>query len=247
MRSTEGKRGAGKTEDAAGYTRGFQAVVKVFVFLCAILGVFLAADINRTWMLTLMGMGYLFSQRAWKQLISWLVFYGLLSVLLFLNLRYGFHTIIISEYYIYTFWWLTPVFIVSWDLITSPPGNLIAFFSRLRAPSSVILGTLVIFRFFPAMKTALRNMGESMRNRGLFGVGNIVRHPLATFEYILIPLLLRSLQIADQLSVSAISRGIEAPVKRESYYAEKMRIGDYFCMAVAGAGTLFFLFYWGIG
>lgn len=226
---------------------GFQAMVKVFVFLCAILGVSLTADINRTWILTLMGMGYLFFQQVWKQLISWLVFYGLLSVLLFLNLRHGFHTKIISEYYIYTFWWLTPVFIVSWDLISSPPGNLIAFFSRLRAPSPVILGVLVIFRFFPTMRTALRSLGESMRNRELLRVGNMVCHPLRTFEYIMVPPLLRCLQIADQLSVSAISRGIEAPVKRESYYAKKMKIGDYCCMAAAGAGTLFFLLYWGIG
>ncbi|MDR0623374.1 MAG: energy-coupling factor transporter transmembrane protein EcfT [Treponema sp.] len=236
-----------KTENAAVRTSGFQAAAKVFVFFCAILGVSLAADINRTWVLSLMGLAYLLFQQARKQFISWLVFYGLLSVLLFLNLRHGFHTKIISEYYIYTLWWLTPVFIVSWDLISSPPGNLIAFLSRLRAPSPVILGTLVIFRFFPTMKTALRNLGESLRNRGLLGPGTMLRHPLAVFEYILVPLLLRCLQIADQLSVSAISRGIEAPVKRESYYEQKMKGRDYLCMAAAGGGTLFFLLYWGIG
>jgi energy-coupling factor transport system permease protein len=68
-----------------------------------------------------------------------------------------------------------------------------------------------------------------------------VRRPLAVFEYILIPLLVRCLQIADQLSVSALSRGIEAPVKRESYYEQTMKAGDYLCAACAGAGTLFFL------
>ncbi|MDR0669692.1 MAG: energy-coupling factor transporter transmembrane protein EcfT [Treponema sp.] len=238
---------SGTAEHTAGHAHEFPAAVKVFVFFCAILGVSLAADINRTWILSLMGLGYLACQRVRKQLISWLVFYGLLSVVLFLNLRHGFHTLVISEYYIYTFWWLTPVFIVSWDLISSPPGNLIAFFSRLRAPSSIILGTLVIFRFFPTMKTEIRNLGESLRNRGVLGPGTMLRRPLAVFEYILIPLLLRCLQLADQLSVSAISRGIEAPVRRGSYYEQKMKGGDYLCMSVAGAGTLFFLLYWGIG
>jgi energy-coupling factor transport system permease protein len=237
----------GKGSDRAVNGKGFQAAVKVFVFLCAVLGVSLAADMNRTWMLTLMAFAYLLFQRAWKQLICWLIFYGLLSLYLYLNLRHGFHIKLISEFYVYTCWWLSPVFIVSWDLVSSPPGNLIAFLSRLRAPSSVILGTLVIFRFFPTMKTALRGLGESMRNRGLLGMRNMVRHPLANFEYTLVPLLLRCLQIADQLSVSAVSRGIEAPVKRESYYARPMKAGDYLCVAAAGAGTLFFLFCWSAG
>jgi energy-coupling factor transport system permease protein len=228
-------------------TGGFQAAVKVFVLFCAILGVSLTADMNRTWILTLLALVYLCCQQVWNQLISWLIFYGLLSLLLFLNLRYHVHILFIPEFYIYTFWWLTPVFIVSWDLITSPPGKLIALLSRLRVPSSIILGTLVMFRFFPTMKAALRSLGESLRNRRLLGAGTLACHPLAVFEYILIPLLLRCLQIADQLSVSALSRGIETPVKRESYYEQKMKGGDYLCMALAGAGTLFFLLYWGIG
>jgi energy-coupling factor transport system permease protein len=226
---------------------GFQVATKVFVFFCAILDISLCADIKRTWILTFMGLGYLLFQRAWKQLVSWLVFYGFLSLLLYLNLRHGFHIKFISEFYIYTFWWLTPVFIVSWDLVSSPPGNLIAFLSRLHAPSSVILGTLVVFRFFPTMRTEMRNLDESMRNRRLLRIGNVLRKPLAAFEYFLVPLLLRCLQIADQLSISAVSRGIEAPVKRESYYTRTMKTGDYLCMIIVGAGTLFFLLYWGIG
>jgi energy-coupling factor transport system permease protein len=247
MRSAQGPSGAVAAEHTGLTIRGLQAAARVFVFLCAILSVSLGADLNRTWMLTLMAFVYLLFQRAWKQLIGWLIFYGFVSLYLYLNLRHGFHIKLISEFYIYTCWWLTPVFIVSWDLISSPPGNLIAFLSRLRAPSSVILGTLVIFRFFPTMKTALRDLGESMRNRGLLRIGTMLRHPLAVFEYVMVPLLLRCLQIADQLSVSAVSRGIEAPVKRESYYEQPLKAGDYLCVAAAGAGTLFFLFYWGRG
>jgi energy-coupling factor transport system permease protein len=86
-----------------------------------------------------------------------------------------------------------------------------------------------------------------MRNRGLLRIGNVLRKPLAAFEYLLVPLLLRCLQIADQLSISAVSRGIETPVKRESYYTRTMKTGDYLCITTVGAVTLFFLLYWGIG
>ncbi|MDR3122208.1 MAG: energy-coupling factor transporter transmembrane protein EcfT [Treponema sp.] len=238
---------SGDITTAAVNARGFQAAVKVCALCCAILGVSFGADINRSWFLTLMALGCLLIQRSWKQLAGWLVFYGILSFCLYLNLRRQVHIPFISEFYIYTCWRLTPVFIAAWDLVSSPPGNLIAFLSRLRAPSSVILGALVIFRFFPAMGTELRILGESLRNRGLLRTGAMLRHPLATVEYVLVPLLLRCLQVADQLSVSAVSRGIEAPVKRESYYARPMEAGDCLCMIAVGAGTLFFLIHWGIG
>jgi energy-coupling factor transport system permease protein len=230
-----------------GYNYCFSAAVKIFVFFCATVGVFLAADVKRTWVLTVLALVYLAFQCEWRQVLSWLVFYGLVSLLLFLNIRHNIHIKFISEFYVYTFWFLTPVFITAWDIISEPPGNISAFLSRLRAPSGFVLGMLVIFRFFPAMKAAFRSLMESMRNRGLFRTPHILRHPLATLEYILVPLLLRCLQIADQLAVSAVSRGIEAPVKRESYYDQKIKPKDRVCMVCAGAATLFFLLCRGIG
>ena len=67
--------------------------------------------------------------------------------------------------------------------------------------------------FFPTMKSELRSVWLSMRNRGLTAPAQLVRHPAASFEYVLVPLLLRCLQIADQLSLSAVARGAECPRK----------------------------------
>jgi energy-coupling factor transport system permease protein len=224
-----------------GYNRCFSAAVKIFVFFCAMVGVFLATDVKRIWILTVLALIYLAFQCEWRQVLSWLVFYGLVSLLLFLNIRHHIHIKFISEFYVYTFWFLTPVFITAWDIISEPPGNMSAFLSRRRAPSGLVLGMLVIFRFFPTMKAALRSLWESLRNRGLFRASQILCHPLTTLEYIMVPLLLRCLQIADQLAASAVSRGIEAPVKRESYYDQKIQPKDRVCMLCAGTATLFFL------
>ena len=142
---------------------------------------------------------------------------------------------------------MTSVFIVSWNLITSPSGNISAFLSRIRAPSGFILGMLVVFRFFPVMKTELRALRESMHNRGLLAAGQVFIHPAATFEYFLVPMLMRCLQIADQLSISAVARGIETPGVRSSYFTLPMRTRDYACVAVCTAGTAGFLALGGIG
>ena len=69
----------------------------------------------------------------------------------------------------------------------------------------------------------------------------MLRHPAATCEYVLVPLLLRCLLVADQLSVSAVSRGIQAPGIRGSYYEEKIKTADIIWLMVWTAGTVLFL------
>ena len=41
-----------------------------------------------------------------------------------------------------------------------------------------------------------------------------VSHPLATIEYILIPLLMRCLKVTDELAASGTTRGLELECKR---------------------------------
>ena len=56
------------------------------------------------------------------------VFYALLGILLYLIRFHDFHPAVFSEFYVLMFWTLTPVFLVSWDLITTPPGELAFLF-----------------------------------------------------------------------------------------------------------------------
>lgn len=49
-------------------------------------------------------------------------------------------------------------------------------------------------------------------------VRNFITKPVSMMEYCLTPLLLRSVKIAEDLSAAAMTRGIENPGKRESYF-----------------------------
>lgn len=80
-------------------------------------------------------------------------------------------------------------------------------------------------------------MGLSMKNRGLTSVRQFAVHPLASVEYVLVPLLLRILQIADQLAVSAVARGAECPGVRKSYYETTMHMRDWCFLALWGIVT----------
>jgi energy-coupling factor transport system permease protein len=173
----------------------FAVPVKLWALFCATSGVFLAKGVDGAWMLTLMGLMYLIFQGAFRQAAGCALFYGTLSLLLFLIREHGLRMVIFSEFHIFLFWRMTPVFIAALSLATTP---------------------------------------------------RMARHPFATLEYTLFPMLLHCLQIADRLAVSAVARGIEAPVKRESYYAGGAKIRDFPCAALYAAGTAAFL-HWGGG
>ena len=98
---------------------------KLWALLCVMVGVSLTSNAVLTCTLTLLGFTYLGFQRNWRLLRSFGVFYLLLAVLLYLIRFHGFHMAIFSEFYVLMLWNLSPVFLAAWDLITTPPGELV--------------------------------------------------------------------------------------------------------------------------
>ena len=208
-------------------SKDFAAPVKLWALVCVIVSSLFITDYRISGILSLIGLLYLAAQCKWKLLISFALFYALLALLLLGIRRYGVRTTIIPEFYVFLCWSLFPVMLIGWDVITTPPGELAAFLSRIGTPVFIVLGLLVVFRFIPTMRAELKKLRLSMKTGGLLEPARILMHPLETGEYVLIPLLLRCIQITDQLTVSAIARGIQCPVKRHSYYDKKMRAFDY--------------------
>ena len=128
--------------------KNFAVPVKLWALLCAIIGISLTANPILNCVLTLTGFFYLVFQKNIRFLRSCLVFYGVLAFLLYLIRFQGFHMVLFSEFYVLMFWNMFPVFLVGWDLLTTPPGELAAFLSKIRMPAPFILGLLVMFRFF---------------------------------------------------------------------------------------------------
>ena len=123
---------------------------------------------------------------------------------------------------------LMPVYL----LVQAPSGKLMASLRQLPIPSPVLLAVIVILRFMPTMLSELADVRDAMRTRGfLRSPAHVLAHPLATLEFGVVPMVFRSLTIADELASSCIVRGIESPCAKQSYYAHGMRIGDGALMA----------------
>ena len=97
-----------------------------------------------------------------------------------------------------------------------------------------MLVLIVMLRFAPTVLHEFGEVREAMKIRGfLKSVGNVLRHPMDTLEYAIVPMVFRSLKIADELAASAIVRGIESPYKKESYYVSRLAALDYFLIVVS--------------
>ena len=130
----------------------FAVPVKLWALLCVFAGVTIGGNVLLTCILTGGALLYLVLQRNFRLAASYGCFYLLLALLLYGIRFHGLRMPVFSEFYVLMFWNLSPIFLVSWDLITTPPGMLSAFLSRLRMPTPFILGLLVVFRFFPGAK-----------------------------------------------------------------------------------------------
>ena len=104
----------------------FAVPVKLWALLCVFAGVTIGGNVLLTCILTGGALLYLVLQRNFRLAASYGCFYLLLALLLYGIRFHGLRMPIFSEFYVLMFWNLSPIFLVSWDLITTPPGMLSA-------------------------------------------------------------------------------------------------------------------------
>ena len=89
---------------------------------------------------------------------------------------------------------------------------------KLHLPKAAGIGTAVVLRFFPTIAGEYRAIRSSQRFRGIgVGVLHTLTHLPTTVEYILIPLILRTTKVAEELSASMTVRGVRFSGETVSY------------------------------
>lgn len=131
-----------------------------------------------------------------------------------------------------------PVLMAALSLGRVPSGKLIAALRTLRLPMGFLVALAVGFRFMPVMKLEYEAIQVSAKLRGVSVASprNWLK-PLSTFEYTIVPLLMRSLKISDELAASAATKGIDYPGRKTSIYPIAFRWQDA-VLLVAYAGWL---------
>ena len=103
----------------------------------------------------------------------------------------------------------------------------IAALRKCRVPERIIVICSVVFRFFPTLSEDMKLMNQSIETRGAFS--STVQKLKAFPEYIeihTVPMALRVIRIAEALSASAETRGIDLKRKRSSYISVNFGVWD---------------------
>lgn len=123
-------------------------------------------------------------------------------------------------------------------------SDFIQALQKIHIPKGAIITLAVVFRYMPTVKEEFYYIKKTMelRNIGL-KAKNIFLHPIKTIEYVIVPLLIRSMTIADELSASAMTRGLDLETKRSSYRDVRLNFADIMVtllivVVVLGGGAL---------
>lgn len=111
---------------------------------------------------------------------------------------------------------------------TTQISEFMAAFEKLRVPSQIIIPVVIMFRFIPTVQEEWQSIRKAMAFRGIsLDLWGIIRHPLQSMEYILIPLLISTVSIMDELAAASLARGLDSTGGQTSMAVVKMSTIDY--------------------
>ena len=125
---------------------------------------------------------------------------------------------------------MTPVMMIAYILVKDIKSNeLLSAFEQIYLPKKIMLSITVALRFFPTYKMEIRMIRESLKMRNI----NLnITEPLKFLEYWLVPVLMRMNLIAEEMTATAMTKGVESPMRRTSFYNVRMRIIDYIFLII---------------
>ncbi len=98
---------------------------------------------------------------------------------------------------------------------TTQMGEFMAAMSKWRIPRSVVIPLAIIFRYIPTLKEDWSHIRDAMAFRGIScSPLCFLKNPGTVIDALYLPILVTACKSADELSASAITRGIESPNQR---------------------------------
>ena len=122
-------------------------------------------------------------------------------------------------------------------LSSTTVSEFIAAFHRMHIPKQITIPLSVMFRFFPTVTEEMEAINSAMKMRDIRLLG---KNAGKLIEYRLIPLLVCSVNIGQELSAAALTRGLCAEKKRTNICRIGFHLQDImvFVIAVSPAAVM---------
>ena len=104
---------------------------------------------------------------------------------------------------------------------TTTISELMAAVQKMHLPYGAAIPFAVVIRFFPTFQEEYENIRQAMKMRGIH----------ISLEHILVPMLHSAINICDELSAAALSRGLGAEKKRTNMCHVSMNMIDW-CLSI---------------
>ena len=113
----------------------------------------------------------------------------------------------------------------------------LAALRNIRLPERLIMIIAVIFRFFPVLSGDMKLLRQSIATRGAFATPLQKLRTLPSYlEILTVPMALRVIRIAETLSASAETRGIDLTRRKSNYLSLRFSAWDVvFCVLLAAS------------
>ncbi len=96
-----------------------------------------------------------------------------------------------------------------------PMNELMKSLENMHIPRIIIIPFAVVYRYIPTIIYEINCVRISLKMRGLnTSLTGIILHPMKTIENFIIPLLIRSSKISDELSAASLCKGLDTTNKR---------------------------------
>ena len=170
------------------------------------------------------------------QLVGFAAVYLFLTAIQFLLLpRVGATAAMMLAGFVY-FKVLMPIALPADHLMrTTSVQEVLAAAKKMRVPEKMRIGFAIIMRYLPVVGQNFRQVRDAMKLRDLRGLGTRV-------EAVYVPMLMNTVQAAEDLSTAACTRGIENPGDKTSFVKVGLRTRDFLvitsCLALSTAGVL---------
>ena len=131
---------------------------------------------------------------------------------------------------------LAAVITGSYAFTTTTMGEFVSTLRYMQLSEKIIVPFVVMVRFFPTIIDDYTQIRRALAFRGIN-----LSNPLKHIEYVLIPLLMNANKVAEDLAVSAVTKGINCPGRHTSMAALKMHVRDVAWMLITAAPYALYL------
>ncbi|HDJ2900561.1 TPA: energy-coupling factor transporter transmembrane protein EcfT [Staphylococcus aureus] len=117
----------------------------------------------------------------------------------------------------------------------------LAMFKIFHIPDAFAVTFVVMLRFIPTLLEHLKNIRQALVFRNI-NIGPIyfLRHPILSIELLVVPMLISSGKVMEELSAAAMTRGLDIGRKRTTIIKFQLNFADYLVIFIAIALVIIF-------